>query len=115
MQSQSTTARQLRASILSVKCLLPTSVFISEIVAKKIKAHRDLHVSRMAWIIEGEYESLPAWVDAFCHSCDINECARSTPLELAEIIFDQGWTIENGLKGSLLLCPSCTCGEEVGR
>ena len=108
--TQSTLSRQLVSSIVSAQSLLP-SLRIPEAVAKKIKAHREMYVARMAQIIADEYESLPIWIDGFCHECDMNECARGTAQELAAKMFDLGWTIEGGPKGSLLLCPSCTCGE----
>lgn len=111
-QTQSTLTRQLVSSIVCAQSLLP-SVSTPEIVAQKVKAHRQLYVERMAWIIEGEYDSLPAWLDGWCHSCDTNECARGTAQDLAAKMFDAGWKIEGGLKGCLLLCPSCTCGKEV--
>lgn len=110
-RTQSTLTRQLAASIVCAVSLQATAT--TEEVSKRIAAYRQKNVARMAWIIAGEYETLPAWIDAFCHECDTNECAPATPETLAAKIYDQGWTIEGGIKGCLLLCPSCTCGEEV--
>lgn len=105
---ESTATRQLRASIV---CAITTQSNTQAIDGAK--AYRQVRVDRMAQLIADEYESLPAWVDGFCHNCDINECAQGSPEQLAARLFDLGWSVEGGLKGSLLLCPSCTCGEVV--
>jgi hypothetical protein len=98
-QAQSTTTRQLTASL----------DYLNKFTPAQFIAYREEQITELTTVIAAESEHLPnsiIWRDCWCYECEAQQTALSTARQLAIQCFDAGWIVEN-LRGHRLNCAEC--------